>query len=662
MFDRILIANRGEIACRVIATCRRLGIATVGVYSDADAGARHVRLADEAIHIGAAAPSKSYLSIATLIDAARSSGAQAVHPGYGFLSENASFAEACADAGLAFIGPEPSTIARMGSKAAAKNLMQSAGVPVIPGYHGDDQSAAALADAAARVGLPLLVKASAGGGGKGMRIVREEQELGDAIAGARREAASAFGDDRLLLEKYLESPRHIEFQVFGDSHGNVVHLFERECSIQRRYQKIIEESPSPFLDDDLRGRMAAAATAAAKAVDYRNAGTVEFIVDANRQFYFLEMNTRLQVEHPVTELTTGLDLVEWQLRVAAGEPLPTPQDAITSRGHAIEARLYAENPVQDFLPSTGRIHRFAHPVDDGIRLDTGYEDGDTVSIHYDPMIAKLIVSGEDRQAALTRLRQALAHTEIFGPASNLVLLRRIAADAVFAAGEADTGYLDANLEQLNRPLPPDPVALAAAALSEMHARETRSGFARSPWDIADGWQANGRSRNRLLLTVQGFEPQQVDVAGGGGTYLLHSNGTGHRVRSQSAGAERLTIETENGNAVVSVLRNGNRLLVANGDRATVVELGDPYAAGEAGTDEAAHPGSPMPGRIVAIKVAPGDEVAEGQPLVVLEGMKMEFTVKARSSGTVEKVFFSEGDMVDAEVPLVDIAVPQDGAG
>jgi len=662
MLDKVLIANRGEIACRVIQTCRKLGVGTVAVYSDADATARHVRLADEAIHIGGSTATESYLSITAILNAARQTAADAIHPGYGFLSENADFAKACDQAGLIFIGPLPQTISQMGSKAAAKTLMESAGVPTIPGYHGDEQTQPALAAAAKRIGFPLLVKASAGGGGKGMRIVASAGDLDSAIASARREAHSAFGDDRLLLEKYLENPRHIEFQVFGDSHGNIVHLYERECSIQRRYQKIIEESPSPLLDDKLRTAMGQAAIAAARTVNYRNAGTVEFIVDAQKNFYFLEMNTRLQVEHPVTEFTTGLDLVEWQLRIAAGEPLPRTQEQIQTRGHAIEVRIYAENPDQDFLPSTGRIHRFAHPPEeDGIRLDSGFEDGDYVSIHYDPMIAKLICTGEDRQAALLRLRLALARTAVFGPITNLPLLRRIAADAVYLAGEADTGYIDANLEQLLTESPPDQIIYAAAAVAEMQARERQSAYARSPWEIADGWQANGRTRNRLVLRAHGQQPVSVDIAGDCGHYTLRQGTRTDRVEARQAGAECMMIETGGRSAAVRVLRHANRLLVSSGDHAVSIELEDPYPAGAENTNEAAHPGSPMPGRIVAIKVTAGDRVEKGQPLIVLEGMKMEFTVQARSDGKVERVLYQEGDLVDAEVPLVDIEPDQEDA-
>ncbi|MGD8690697.1 MAG: biotin carboxylase N-terminal domain-containing protein, partial [Gammaproteobacteria bacterium] len=435
MFDKILIANRGEIACRIIETCRRLGIATVAVYSEADARARHVQMADEARLLGPALAAESYLDMDRVLAAAEATGAQAVHPGYGFLSENAEFARRCEAAGLVFIGPRPETIELMGSKSASKQHMAEAGVPVVPGYHGEDQNDETLATEAQRIGFPLMIKAVAGGGGKGMRVVPAADDFAEALAGARREARNAFGDDRVLLERFVEQPRHIEVQVFGDSQGNAVHLFERECSLQRRYQKVVEETPSPFLDAETRQKVTEAAVTAARAVNYLNAGTVEFIAGADRRFYFMEMNTRLQVEHPVTELTTGEDLVEWQLRVAAGDPLPRRQDEIRQQGHAIEVRLYAENPAQDFLPATGRVRRFVHPAESThFRLDSGIRDNDEISIHYDPMIAKLSVFDRDRALAVRRLRETLARTEVFGPATNIALLRGIAADRNFDAG------------------------------------------------------------------------------------------------------------------------------------------------------------------------------------------------------------------------------------
>ncbi|MBT8144072.1 MAG: acetyl-CoA carboxylase biotin carboxylase subunit [Gammaproteobacteria bacterium] len=665
MLEKVLIANRGEIACRVISTCRRLGVATVAIYSDADSGARHVRLADEAVHIGSSPATQSYLDIDAVVAAARATGATAVHPGYGFLAENAAFARACAAAGITFIGPSADTIAVMGSKAEAKRLMEQAGVPTIPGYHGDDQSDATLVAAAKDIGLPLLVKASAGGGGKGMRIVRKTADLEAALAAARREARSAFGDDHLILERFLERPRHIEYQVFGDNHGNVVHLFERECSIQRRYQKIIEESPSPFLTDELRSQMGAAAVAAASAVDYSNAGTIEFIVSAEREFFFLEMNTRLQVEHPVTEATTGLDLVEWQLRIAAGEPLPLQQEQISQTGHAIEARIYAENPAQDFMPSTGTIDRFSAPADEpGVRLDTGYDSGDEVTIHYDPMLAKLICFADDRGAALARLRQALARTAVFGPQTNLALLREIAHDPVFAAGEADTSYIDRHLDDLLAPQTPPQRVYFAAACGQMLGRESDWSTEWSPWDIADGWQANGMSSNLLALSAPGADTQRLRISGRRGDYTI-TDESGNRSPVQASISEfghfnpdgtpaSILLDSDDDNTVAGLLRNDATLQVVMGDRAWTLHFDDPYPGAEATTDDATHPGSPMPGRIVALHVSAGDRVEEGQPLVVLEGMKMEVTVAARVAGIVQRVLYAEGDNVEAEVPLIDI--------
>ncbi|MBN8224042.1 MAG: acetyl-CoA carboxylase biotin carboxylase subunit, partial [Xanthomonadales bacterium] len=468
MFDKILIANRGEIACRVIRTCRRLGIASVAVYSEADAGALHVRLADEAHCIGGAAPGESYLRGDAVIEAARRSGAQAIHPGYGFLSENADFAEAVAAAGLVFIGPRAESMRRMGSKAGAKQLMAEAGVPVVPGYNGEDQALATLSREAARTGFPLMVKAAHGGGGKGMRVVHRLEDFVPALESCQREARNAFGRDRVLLERYVSTPRHIEIQVFGDAHGRVIHLNERECSAQRRYQKVLEESPSPFLTPALRTAMGEAAVAAARAIGYVNAGTVEFIVDGDGNFYFMEINTRLQVEHPVTERVTGLDLVEWQLRVAAGQPLPLAQEQVPQRGHAIEVRLYAEDPDAGFLPASGTLRALELPAADAhVRVDAGVEAGDTVTVHYDPMIAKLIVHDADRPRALARLREALARCHVAGTKTNLAFLEALARHPAVVEGTIDTGYLDRHLDEFlagDRPVSAPLLAAGAAAL------------------------------------------------------------------------------------------------------------------------------------------------------------------------------------------------------
>jgi acetyl-CoA carboxylase biotin carboxylase subunit len=468
LFEKILIANRGEIAVRIMRACRELGIAAVAVYSEADANALHVRMADEAILLGAAEPSESYLNVARILEAARESGAQAIHPGYGFLAENAAFAAAVQNAGLAFIGPDPGSIRAMGDKAAARALMRESGVPVVPGYEAQDDDAT-LAREAGKIGYPLLVKAAAGGGGKGMRVVQKTGDLDEALGAARREARNAFGDERLILEKYIPQARHVEFQILADRHGKTLHLFERECSVQRRHQKVIEESPSPLLDDALREKMAAAAVAAAQAAKYANAGTVEFIVDPeSREFYFLEMNTRLQVEHPVSELVTGLDLVQWQVRIAAGKRLPFRQDELSQRGHAIECRLYAEDPAGGFLPATGALHRYAEPSGPGIRVDSGVEQGAAVTPHYDPLLAKVIAYGEDREAAIRRMQAALRETVALGVTTNRAFLLDALAHPVFLAGQATTSFIDEHFDRWGAE--PDQVpaeALIAAALSEL---------------------------------------------------------------------------------------------------------------------------------------------------------------------------------------------------
>jgi 3-methylcrotonyl-CoA carboxylase alpha subunit len=656
-FDCVLIANRGEIACRVIRTCRRLGIRSVAVYSDADRAARHVRLADEAVYLGGARPAESYLAIDRVLAAARRTGADAIHPGYGFLAENAAFAAQCAAAGVVFIGPAPETIRRMGSKSESKRLMEAAGVPVVPGYHAADQSPARLRAAAAEVGYPLMIKAVAGGGGKGMRIVRAEHEFAEALAGARREALNAFAEDAVLLERYVDEPRHIEFQVFGDVHGHVVHLFERECSIQRRYQKVIEETPSPFLDDALRDEMAQAAVAAARAVDYVNAGTIEFIVAGDRQFFFMEMNTRLQVEHPVTEMTTGLDLVEWQLAVAAGAPLPLEQDSIRRRGHAIEARIYAENPDRGFLPSTGLIEGFAHPPPGaGLRVDAAVESGDVVTADYDPMIAKLIVFAPTRAAAVARLAAALERTSAAGPVTNIALLRRIARDATFALGAIHTGYIDTHLEALLAPQAPPRMRLLAAIGHVLLEREQplappSPSSMPTPWQRADAWEPVAGAGRRLAFET----PARLElrVAGRNGHYCASVAGDAIGFAARRLPHGRLEVRADTvENFTITAL--GERLLVSDPSGASEFALVASYPVLRSVNDESAHPGSPLPGRVVSVHVAPGQRVAAGDPLVVIEGMKMEYTVRARQAGTIERVLVREGDQVEVEAPLIDI--------
>jgi len=649
MFKKILIANRGEIACRVIRTCKRLGVKTVAVYSDADRRAMHVQLADEAVHIGPAKAAESYLDAARILAAAQQYGAEAVHPGYGFLSENEDFARACGEAGIAFIGPTPEAIELMGSKSAAKSLMEKAGVPVTPGYHGEDQDLKKLEAEAKRIGYPLLIKAVAGGGGKGMRIVNAAAEFKEALEGARREAKGAFGDERVLLERYIQQPRHIEFQIFGDTQGNVVHLYERECSLQRRFQKVLEETPSPFLDEAMRRRMGEAAVAAGRAVKYVNAGTIEFIVGPDRSFYFMEMNTRLQVEHPITEETTGFDLVEWQLRVAAGEKLPASQDRIAQKGHAIEVRLYAESPDKGFLPATGRIEVFHVPTGEGTRVDTGVRSGDEISIHYDPMIAKITAKGADRREAIAALQRSLAETAVFGLVTNLPLLRGIARHPLFAAGKFDTGFIERELPKLLARPALTPAALAAAVADEMGS----AGGSGTPWQ-ADGWRLGGDGGLRLIAREQDGKEHLLQASGKLAAFNLKVDGKQHAVQALHM-SDTWIFRTDGVEHSARVLRHGDERQVIAGAEAWNFTLASPYAPKTARVaDEAAHPLSPMPGRVVAVHVKAGDRVVPGQALMVLEGMKMEYTVKAVVAGSIEKVLHQPGDMVEAETPLVDI--------
>ncbi|MBV9394641.1 MAG: acetyl-CoA carboxylase biotin carboxylase subunit, partial [Methylobacteriaceae bacterium] len=508
MFEKILIANRGEIACRIVRTARRMGIVTVAVYSDADRDAMHVAMADEACRIGPPPARESYLKIEAIIAAAKRAGAEAIHPGYGFLSENAGFADACAAAGITFIGPPAAAIRAMGGKSEAKALMDKAGIPLVPGYHGEDQSPDLLAREAERIGYPVLIKASAGGGGKGMKVATQHSEFASQLASAKREAASSFGDDRVLIEKYLEHPRHVEIQVFADAHGNCVYLFERDCSIQRRHQKVIEEAPAPNFPQEMRARMGQAAVEAARAIGYVGAGTIEFLYDAvAKQFYFMEMNTRLQVEHPVTEMITGLDLVEWQFRIAAGERLPLSQEDLAIHGHAIEARLYAEDPERGFLPQTGRLTHLVFPTGENVRVDTGVKGGDIISIYYDPMIAKLIAWGIDRDAAIRRFRSALAKTQVAGLKTNVAFLARLAGHPAFKAADLDTRFIDRHQSDLLVTPPPaseKEFALAALGLLLRRDEEARqaalaSADPWSPWGSRNGWRLNDEARSELRL-------------------------------------------------------------------------------------------------------------------------------------------------------------------
>ena len=655
MFAKILIANRGEIACRVMRTAHRLGIAAVAVHTDADRAALHVRLAGEARRV------ESYLDIDAIVAAARAAGAEAIHPGYGFLSENEEFAAACSKAGLVFVGPPAEAIAAMGDKAAAKRLMEKAGVPLVPGYHGEEQDPAHLEKEAARIGFPVLIKPSAGGGGKGMRVVSNRREFGPALEGARREAKSSFGDDRVLIERYLERPRHIEIQVFGDAKGNVVYLFERDCSVQRRHQKVLEEAPAPGLVPKKRSEMGAAAVAAARAIGYTNAGTVEFIAEQDGRFYFMEMNTRLQVEHPVTEMVTGLDLVELQLRVAAGEILPFSQEDLRLEGHAIEARIYAEDPERDFLPATGRLAHVAFPHQDtDVRIDAGVESGDEITPWYDPMIAKLIVRGADRDAALARLRRALADVEIAGVRTNVAFLRRIAASKAFGRAELDTGLIERNRHEIfpkRDPIGTDVLAAAAfaeLAYEERTARERAqaSGDPYSPWYRVDGWRLNEDSHHDFLF-VEGESEHPVRVLFSASGLRLAVHGKEHAFAGKPLDDAALSIRLDERMYRARALRDGGDWHVFAGSDYRRLTL----RHGLSGQDEEARRGSlaaPMPGRIVQVMSRPGETVKKGQPLLILEAMKMEHTVTAPADGIVKEIHFAAGEQVLEGAELVTL--------
>ena len=661
MFTKILIANRGEIACRVIKTARRLGIRTVAVYSAADAGARHVRLADEAVLIGPAAVRESYLSASRILEAAQKTGAQAVHPGYGFLSENEAFAEACAAAGIAFIGPPVAAISAMGSKSAAKSLMEKAGVPLVPGYHGDRQDAAFLEKEAGRIGYPVLIKASAGGGGKGMRIVDKAADFAAALASCQREAASSFGDERVLVEKYLVRPRHIEIQVFGDTQGNCVYLFERDCSVQRRHQKVLEEAPAPGMPPERRAAMGKAAVEAAKAVGYVGAGTVEFIAEQDGKFYFMEMNTRLQVEHPVTEMITGLDLVEWQLRVASGEPLPLAQEQLAIRGHALEARIYAEDPEKGFLPSTGRLIHLAPPAESlNVRIDTGVEEGDEITPHYDPMIAKLIVWDVDRERALARMLQSLAQYRVVGVSSNVDFLSRLVACPAFANADLDTGLIERERaflfpEGVEAPAEVFLVAALAELLREEEAARTAAASDRdphSPWHLRDGWRLNASFRRPLLFRF-GEAEKTVSVSYARGGYELELDGIGTAARGERTGNSTLRIELGGMRLPATVIAAGEKRHVFLHGRAWQLACVDPlYHAGE-GVGEGGGLAAPMPGKVIALIARPGSEVEQGAPLLILEAMKMEHTIAAPAKGLLKAFRFGVGDSVAEGAELVD---------
>ncbi|WP_416359161.1 acetyl/propionyl/methylcrotonyl-CoA carboxylase subunit alpha [Delftia acidovorans] len=661
MFKKILIANRGEIACRVAASARRMGVRTVAVYSDADARAKHVQACDEAVHIGGSAPKDSYLRWERILEAAKATGAQAIHPGYGFLSENEEFAQACADAGLVFIGPPPSAIRAMGLKAASKQLMEKAGVPLVPGYHGADQDPQLLQREADRIGYPVLIKASAGGGGKGMRLVERSEDFAAALASCQREAINSFGDDAVLVEKYVLRPRHIEIQVFGDTQGNCVYLFERDCSVQRRHQKVLEESPAPGMTPALRQKMGEAAVAAAQAVNYVGAGTVEFIIEQPggydqpeaMKFYFMEMNTRLQVEHPVTEAITGEDLVDWQLRVASGLPLPKRQDELRITGHAIEARICAENPDNGFLPATGTLHVYRKPdcasfrVGD-VRVDDGVREGDAISPFYDSMIAKLIVHGDTREQALARLDAALAETRIVGLATNVQFLRLVIASDAFATAKLDTALIEREKQHLfHQQRLPQAQAVAAAVAQVLQAERAQE--TADPFSRRDGWRSHGVAERR-------WDFRQGEAAVPARLRYLHDGALQLAVGEGESLAEGLLSWQQAGDGAFDVQFAGQRLRaqvhvlgeqchVFAPQGAAVLGLADPLAhAGEV-QSEGGRLTAPMPGKVVSFAVKAGDKVSKGQPLAVMEAMKMEHTIAAPGDGVVAELLYAPGDQV-----------------
>jgi 3-methylcrotonyl-CoA carboxylase alpha subunit len=661
MFNKILIANRGEIACRVIKTARRMGIRTVAVYSEADANARHVRLADEAVLLGPAAARESYLVADRIFDACKRTGAQAVHPGYGFLSENADFADALAANGIAFIGPPASAIRAMGSKSEAKKLMGAAHVPLTPGYHGDDQTPELLHKEADQIGYPVLIKAAAGGGGKGMRLVEQSADFPDALASCKREAISSFGDDHVLIEKYITKPRHIEIQVFADTQGNCVYLFERDCSVQRRHQKVLEEAPAPGMPEERRRQMGEAAVAAAKAVGYVGAGTVEFIANQDGSFYFMEMNTRLQVEHPVTEMITGQDLVEWQLRVAAGQPLPLKQEKLEIRGHALEARIYAEDASKGFLPATGRLIRLAPPAESlNVRVDTGVEEGDEITPYYDPMIAKLIVWDESRDGALARMRKALADYRVAGLTTNIDFLSRLVACPAFAGADLDTGLIERQKEFLfpeTQAVPRDALLVATVGelLWEQHAARlaaTASGDPHSPWHARDGWRMN-LSAARTISFKDGEALVDAQVRYRRDHWEIALAGQSTVARGKKLDGDRFAVELDDRRLIASVVAvDDKRSVFLQGSTYSLLR-DDPLHRVDAGDSHGGGLTAPMPGKVVALLAQPGQKVDKGMPLLILEAMKMEHTITAPAAGVVKAFCYAAGEQVTDGAALVE---------
>ncbi len=653
MFDKILIANRGEIACRVIKTAQKMGIRCVAVYSEADKFAKHVEMADEAYYLGGPAAKDSYLKGDLILDIAKRSGAQAIHPGYGFLSENAEFTRACANAGVKFIGPGPDSIEAMGSKSGAKAIMEKAGVPLVKGYHGDNQEPGFLREQAQNIGYPVLIKATAGGGGKGMRVVLTDDDFLKGLESCKREALSSFGDDRVLVEKYLTKPRHVEIQVFADAHGNAVHVFERDCSVQRRHQKVIEEAPAPGLSEETRENMGQVAINAAKAINYEGAGTVEFLYDEDGSFYFMEMNTRLQVEHPVSEMISGLDLVEWQLLVASGQPLPLSQEQLSKTGHAFEVRVYAEDPLQDFLPATGTITHLKTPKESAnVRIDSGVRQGDEISIYYDPMIAKLIVWDQDRKTALARLRGALAQYELTGLTTNLDFLSQLAANENFINEDIDTGFIEKNQQQLLKPMAQaDNESLALASLFILKEREQQaqqvadsSNDPYSPWHLTSGWRLNQDNYHVISFAVD--EERTLDVIAHYREqgFLLELPGEELLVSARSNVEGELLADLQGKRISASVIREGQQLtIITHGKQTQVNEV---LVTG-APDDELAGGNltAPMPGSIIKVFAVNGQTVKAGDPILIMEAMKMEHTIAAPADGVVQEVLYAEGDQV-----------------
>jgi len=661
MFKKVLIANRGEIACRVISTLKKMGITSVAVYSDADRDSRHVKLADEAYHIGGSRPDESYLKADVLLALAKKVGVDAIHPAYGFLSENSSFARACPEAGIAFIGPSAESIEKMGAKDAAKALMEEANVPVVPGYHGESQDPDYLQEQAVKVGFPLLIKAVSGGGGKGMRVVNSVDEFAELLDSVKREALNAFADDRVLLERYISKPRHIEFQVFGDSHENYVHLHERECSLQRRHQKIIEETPSPFLDEETRQAMGVAAVNAARAISYLGAGTIEFIVGEDRSFYFMEMNTRLQVEHPVTEMVTGQDLVEWQVRVAAGQALPLKQEQITSTGHSFETRLYAENPNNLFLPSTGKLHHLRFPAtNENVRVETGVEQGDTISVFYDPMIAKLVVWGEDREVARERLLNALGESGIIGVENNIAFLETLATHPDFIGNKIDTQYIDKKLDTLladSQVELPENVLLAATVSILLDGKQAVDDMAKistdgnSPWFDTTGWRPNGQSQRSLFFCYEDADEVEIQVTENDNHFIFHLEND-LDVIAEAADNDVIRLQINGSWERFITLRQDDTILVSWRNRWYSLTEVNPFEPDLSAVGGASNIIAPMPGKLLKVLVANGDTVTEGQPLAIIEAMKMEHTLSATFDGEVDQVFYAAEDFVEADATLI----------